>query len=125
MYQNLTLIRTAAAMAEHAGARQAVVAANIANADTPGYRAMALPPFAAALRDGGPQLARTRPGHLGASPMATGAEPAPGRAEPAPNGNSVSIEREMLASVESLREHSRALAIWRHSIGVIRTSLGR
>jgi flagellar basal-body rod protein FlgB len=125
MYENLDLIRTSAAMAQHAGARQAIIAANIANADTPGYRAMGLPPFAAALRDGGPALARTRPGHLGASPLASAAESREGKSEPSPNGNSVSIEQEMLASVESMREHSRALAIWRHSISVIRTSLGR
>jgi len=125
MYENLALIRTSAAMAQHAGARQAIIAANLANADTPGYRAMALSAFAATLRDGGPALSRTRPGHLGARPLASGAEAAERTVEPSPNGNSVSIEQEMLASVESMREHSRALAIWRHSIGVIRTSLGR
>jgi len=125
MYQNLTVIQTSAAMAQHAGARQAIIAANIANADTPGYRAMALPAFAVALREGGSPLARTRPGHLGASPLASRAEAVESTAEFSPNGNNVSIEQEMLASVESMREHSRALAIWRHSISVIRTSLGR
>lgn len=125
MYEDLTLIRTSSSLAQHAGARQAIVAANIANADTPGYRAMALPAFAAALREGGAALARTRPGHLGASPLASRAETVESMSEAEPNGNNVSIEQEMLASVEAMREHSRALAIWRHSIGVIRTSLGR
>ena len=37
MYESLDIFRTAAAMARHAGARQTVVAENIANADTPGY----------------------------------------------------------------------------------------
>jgi flagellar basal-body rod protein FlgB len=45
MYQNLSIFQAAGAMAKHAGARQAVVAQNVANADTPGYRAQTIAPF--------------------------------------------------------------------------------
>ena len=51
--------------------------------------------------------------------------PVPVDSEPSPNGNSVSVEEEMLAAVEVQREHSQALAIYRHAMGIIRTSLGR
>ena len=127
MYETLDLFRTSAAMARHAGARQLVVAQNLANADTPGYRAMSLPGFEEVYQQGASlQLRASRSGHLTAD---TG--PASVRAtesttsEPAPNGNSVSVEMEMLASAEAQREHARALAIWRHGMNVIRTSLGR
>ena len=49
MYDSLSLFRLAASMARHAGERQAVVARNMANADTPGYRAEATVPFSDAL----------------------------------------------------------------------------
>ena len=45
--------------------------------------------------------------------------------EPSPNGNTVSLETEMLNGVEVAREHSQALAIYKHALGIIRTSLGR
>jgi len=51
MFQNLDVFRTAMAMARHAGTQQAYSAQNIANADTPGYRARALPEFQDTLRD--------------------------------------------------------------------------
>ena len=120
MYENLALLRTADAMARHAGARQAVVAKNMANADTPGYRAMAIAPFNE--NDGQSDLTMraTRPGHLGFG------EAAPPRqsevvGEASPNGNSVSIEMEMIHAAEVEREHNRALSVYRHSLTVLRS----
>jgi flagellar basal-body rod protein FlgB len=46
-------------------------------------------------------------------------------AEASPNGNSVSLEQEMLNSVEIQREHNRALAIYKHSLDVLRVTIGR
>lgn len=124
MFESLDLFRTSAAMARHAGQRQAAAAINVANADTPGFRAQGLEPFAASFEAEG--MRATRPGHLGAA--------APGEGEPrlrdaggeaSPNGNTVSVEAEMLASVEATRQHNQALAVWRHGLTVLRTSLGR
>jgi flagellar basal-body rod protein FlgB len=125
MYDQLDIFRMSSAMARHAASRQAVVATNLAHADTPGYRAQALPPFAEVWRGGTEGTMRaTRPGHLtGAGPLH--ARPADRAAEPSPNGNTVSIETEMLAAVDAQREHGRALAILRHGIGLLRSSLGR
>lgn len=119
MHESLDILRTSAALARHAGQRQAVAAVNAANADTPGYRAQALPGFAEALGDG-PRV--TRADHR----MDAGAArtfDAPGEA--APNGNTVSLEAEMFASVQATREHNQALAVWRHALTVLRASLGR
>jgi flagellar basal-body rod protein FlgB len=124
MFDSLDIFRMSSAMARHAAARQAVVASNIANADTPGYRARAVPDFASVWNEGQDAMRATRPGHL----VQTGglsARAAPRDTEASPNGNTVSIEQEMLAGVEAQREHSRALAIWRHATGLLRTSLGR
>ncbi len=128
MYSSLDLFQTAHAMARHAGARQTVVAQNIANADTPGYEATQIAPFKEAF-DGtasstGMQL--TRPGHMTAGDHATAtATITTSDSEPSPNGNTVSIEDELMNSVAISREHDRALAIYRHTMTVLRTSLGR
>ena len=45
MFEKLEIFRMAHAMSVHAGARQSVVAQNIANADTPGYAARDVRPF--------------------------------------------------------------------------------
>ena len=46
MFEGLEIFQLAGATARHAAARQAVVAQNIANADTPGYRARDVADFA-------------------------------------------------------------------------------
>ncbi|QQA42984.1 FlgB family protein [Pelagovum pacificum] len=120
MYENLTVMRTSAAMAEHAAQRQTLTAQNIANADTPGYIARQLPPFRD-FAEGGLAPRASRSGHQAMkAPEAT-----PTRAEPAPNGNAVSIEVEMVNAVEIQREHVQALAIYKHAMDVLRLSIGR
>lgn len=122
MYESLDLFRASSALARHAGQRQALAAVNVANSDTPGYRAQTLPPFAETYE--GQALRTTRPGHLGGSEART-ARSIAASGEASPNGNTVSIESEMFASAEAARDHGRALSVWRHSITVLRTSLGR
>ncbi|WP_296426026.1 FlgB family protein [Yoonia sp.] len=127
MYKSLELFQTAIAMARHAGAGQAVVARNIANADTPGFRAQHVNSFEGAYTGSSRSSQRaTRAGHMtGAeSGMAT-ARATASSGEPSPNGNTVSLEEELLNSVAVSREHNQALAIYRHTLTVLRTSLGK
>ena len=128
MYENMTLFRMAGSSARHAGIRQAIVAQNVANADTPNYAARDIPSFAelATLPGGRPAVRATRGGHLfGQMTPASlaGAETRGG--DVAPNGNSVSLEAEMLRSVEVQRAHNRALAIYRSAMNVLRASVSR
>ncbi len=105
MFQQPEIMRMAQAMAQHAAQRQNAVAQNVANADTPGYAARDLAPFAEAYAAEGMALRQTRPGHLGAEGSAT-ASMIP-RADPgnrSPNGNSVSLESEMVKSVLAATE---------------------
>lgn len=126
MYQSLELFQTAGAMASHAGARQAVVTRNIAHADTPGYRAQQIAPFRDVYNTGpAAELRQTRAGHLTTGSAQTAARPVATNGEASPNGNTVSLEEEMFASVAAAREHNRALAIYRHGMTVLRTALGR
>ena len=126
MFQSLALFRTSAAMAQYAGNAQAQIARNIANADTPGYHAERLSDFAATLHRNGPvQMKATRPGHLTLSPTATAARHVDSGGEAAPNGNTVSLEHELMQAVDAGGMHREALAIYRHTMTVLRSSLGR
>ena len=126
MYQSLALFQTAHAMATHAGARQAVTARNVANADTPDFRAQHIAPFDEVYKtDTMPLMRITRAGHMTTATSVPTAQMADSGSQPSPNGNSVSIEEEMMDAINISREHSRALAIYRHGMTVLRSSLGR
>lgn len=127
MFENLDVFRMSYAMAEHAATQQALSARNMANADTPGYTARDLPPFAEMLRDRSDAFAltATRPGHLNAAENPFLARMIERATERDPNGNSVSLEEEMLQSVNAGRQHDLALSIYKSSLGVLRTAIGR
>ena len=83
MFEKLEIFRMAHAMSVHAGARQAVVAQNMANADTPGYAARDVQPFKEIVESGDagfvpratrPDISMPRLCHL-TSASATGVTP--------------------------------------------------
>ncbi|SMR83468.1 flagellar basal-body rod protein FlgB [Aliiroseovarius halocynthiae] len=129
MFEKLTIFAKANHLALHAAARQSVIAQNVANADTPGYRARDVASFSETYRpDQADQMRATRTGHFGAPGDAT-AKPEidtvyrPGATSP--NGNSVSLETEMMMAAEAKRDHDMALAVYKSTLGIMRSSLGR
>ena len=128
MFEKLQIFRMANAMATHAGARQSVVAQNMANADTPDYVARDVKPFQEIIEGGDKGFVprATRPGHLHAAnmPFDMGTHKIR-NVEADPNGNSVSLETEMMKAVDVKRDHDRALAIYKSSLTVLRSALGR
>ncbi len=127
MFEKLQIFRMAHAMAQHAGARQSVLARNMANADTPGYKARDIAPFAQTYQAGGGFAPRTtRPGHVGESAGGYAVEMRDAaNGETDPNGNSVSLEQEMLKAVDVKRQHDRSLAIYKSALTVLRSATGR
>ena len=123
MFDTPYVMQLAQRLARHAGARQAQIAKNIANADTPGYRARDLASFSDAFRQS--DLKATRAGHM---QMASGAEAfrvvnVPGAT--APNGNNVSLEEEMVRAATVRGSHDTALSVYKASLDILRASLGR
>jgi len=126
MYQNLTIFDTAARMASYAGQRQAITAQNIANADTPGFQAKYVPDFKDVMgQTGNMGLRATREGHIQSSPRTADLNLLKDKLEASPNQNTVSLEQEMMRAVEIAREHNRALTVYKHSMNVIRSAIGR
>ncbi|MDZ4093325.1 MAG: FlgB family protein [Paracoccaceae bacterium] len=126
MFEKLEIVRMAQAMASHAGARQGLIARNVANADTPGYKAQDLPDFGKAYQAGDEGTMRaTRPGHLEGTASSMAPQPRNSIGSSSPNGNSVSLEGEMVKAVEVRQQHDMALAIYRNTGDILRASLGR
>ena len=127
MFEKIEMLRMARAMGQHAAQRQTVVARNIANADTPGYKARDIEPFEEGYRRAAfGALRATDPRHLQTpdwSPAA--ARPVFQDGGASPNGNSVSLEEEMLKAAELKREHDLSLGIYRSALDLMRTSTGR
>lgn len=125
MYQMLEVFQLASGMAAHAGQRQALIAENIANADTPEFQARDITPFKDLARpDSGTVQKATRSTHLHGISDTNGTAPIlePKLAETV-NGNSVSLEQEMLKAVDTKRQHDRALSIYKSALTVLHKAL--
>ena len=125
MFETLSVTRMATALADHAGARLGLIARNVAGADTPGFKAVDLQDFAATYQDSGGGMRATRPGHLTSAMAASEPVAQPSGGEASPDGNTVSLEREMVKSVDVRQQHDMALAVYRNTSDIIRASLGR
>lgn len=96
--ENLSLFALASQKNRWLAERQAVVAQNVANANTPGFKAKDLEPFEAAMERTGFQLAAPRAGHLtlgGTARLSAAAVNAPEH-DGSHSGNTVNIEQEMM-----------------------------
>ncbi|MCH8168656.1 MAG: FlgB family protein [Proteobacteria bacterium] len=124
MLENLTLLDLASAAARHATARHRVIAENVANADTPGYRARDLKDFSAIVKESFNARA-TRPGHLGFAGQTRPPRTFELALPPSPNGNTVNIEDQAIRAVQAQGQHALALAIYAKAIDILRLGLGR
>lgn len=126
MFETLDIFKMSSAMAKHAGQRQAIVAQNVANADTPGYRGRDTVDFKTAYMptQGAGSSRATRMGHMHGTVEGTARSgTVEVRNQASPNGNQISLETEMLKSVGAKRQHDRALAIYKSSLNVLRSSM--
>ena len=114
MLDDLNIFAIAGAKARHAAARQAVIAQNVANADTPGYRARDLEPFEKTLHRIGRENATGSPRVIEVQSLGAGS----------PNGNSVSVEDEMMRAGAAVRDHEIASTIYAKALSMMRTALG-
>ena len=123
MIEQLDIARMAQALAAHSGERLSLIAENVANADTPGYRARDLPDFATTYEEGALSLRQTRVGHRAAgTPLATIVAT---EGTGSPDGNTVSLEEEMVRAAGVRQDHAMALAVYRSATEIVRSALGR
>lgn len=113
------------------GERQRVLAENISNADTPGYRARDIKPVSFGELMRGSQLGitarATQPGHLrglGGTANDQWKRTTTGAYETAPNGNTVNLEQQMISVAETQSDHSLMTSLYRKQVGMLRKALG-
>lgn len=113
MFGSLDILRMAQSFASHAGIRQQAIAQNMANADTPGYQARDAVSFreflAASSDERGPDALR-----IDENPATS-----------APDGNTVSLEHEMMRAAAARQQHETALGIYSMARDMLRASIGR
>jgi flagellar basal-body rod protein FlgB len=107
--------------------RQAVLARNIANADTPGFKPHDLLPFAAALEVANTVLPlRTQPNHLQAmTGAATPGDFVDRTHTQSPNGNAVALDEQLVKVADTEATHSLVVTIYKKYLGMFGMALGR
>lgn len=132
------IVRGVAEAMRHLSERQRVVAQNIANADTPGYRArdVEAPDFsqlveAAGGGTGAPSVARPQVrltsgmSALGASTPSSGVVFDRNTSETKPDGNNVTLEDQLLRMGQIQADFTALSGIYRKQMGLLRSALGR
>lgn len=122
--------------AQFTAARHRAILSNIANADTPGYRARDLDEaaFREQLREAAEAQAQ-RPAEgfrlSSSSNVSTRSDghtvfetiPSPDAGPPGPDGNNVDIEREVIALIRNTLQHKTALELLRKQFALIETAI--
>lgn len=112
--------------------RQGLLAENVANAETPGYRGRDLAQYNFADRVSGLSSASvttsaTQPMHFSVSSGEGGAFGAQRMAnfEITPEGNGVTLEDEMMKVTTNLMDYQAATSLYQKSVKILRTAMGR
>jgi len=107
--------------------RQRILARNVANADTPGFRPSDAVPFREVLgrRRPGAAMVTTDPHHMRAADASALAVQDRSVVERSRNGNAVSLDDEALRIAETDQAHALAMGLHRKYLGLFRTALGR
>ncbi|MDR7040040.1 flagellar basal-body rod protein FlgB [Methylobacterium sp. BE186] len=102
------LFDLASQQARYLAVRQATIAGNVANANTPDYRARDVVPFAQVLARTGLEMAATASAHLDGEGLRIPVRTAESRDgwDVLETSSSVSLEQEMLKASDVSREHS-------------------
>lgn len=115
--------------------RQAVLAQNIANADTPGFQPRDLPTFAATLAGTADNFAAagrldlTRPGHLagtaGPGILSDARASGPDTGAQGVDGNGVALDEELTRVADTQNQQALTTSLYSKYLGLFRLALGR
>ena len=128
--QPIQLFSLASRQAEWLSVRQEVVASNIANANTPKFRAKDIVPFDTELQSVGMQMARTNAAHMelavtGAGKIGLTDAPLANEIGMQESGNSVSLSTEMAKTGEIKRQFELNTQLVRSFHNMMLTAVGK
>jgi flagellar basal-body rod protein FlgB len=135
-YTNLPLFNIMKNKMEYLSQRQGVLAQNVANADTPDYKARDItePDFKAMTKNVSRNASLQLPVAVTDSKHITGSghgkkifaiERKDSTYERNPNGNNVVLEQEMMQISQNQAEYQKVLSLYRKSVELFKTALGR
>jgi len=108
--------------------RQAVIAENVANADTPGFVAHDLKPqdFRTLLTQSTSHvaLATTQPGHIASTRDNTQSDETVTKGDSGINGNRVSLEDQMMKVSQTADDYALVSTVYRANLNMVKTVLG-
>ncbi len=114
---------------EWAQQRQRVLAENVANSDTPHFRARDLAPvtFDSKIAAAQMQLATTQPAHLTGLAGSRDAfrTERKGAYDVLPTGNAVNLEEEMMKVAANQMDYQAAASLYSRSLALIKTAIGK
>jgi flagellar basal-body rod protein FlgB len=113
--------------------RQRLLAENVANSDTPNFRArdLAPPQFVApaqlAMSVSNVTLARTEGGHISSASLSGSSYHSEVKAgyEVRPTGNAVNIEEEMMKVAANQMDYQAVTALYTRSLNLLKTAIGK
>lgn len=135
MLSGIDLFQVAGDRMRYLTERQDLIARNIANADTPGYKAVDLAPFVPASSAGpsGPSrpqplvLVETNPAHLQVAPEAPESQQELATAADyggeKPDGNTVSVEEQMIKQADVSNAFAMASAVYAKSVSLMKIAV--
>ena len=106
--------------------RRGVLAQNIANANTPGYKPHDLKSFAATLGGAGAVAqTRTHPNHLGTAGGTAPNEVVDRTHTQSPDGNAVALDEQLMRVADTDTTHALVTTIYRKYLNLFSIALGR
>ena len=130
MFENLPLLAMARKRMDWVAQRQEVLAKNVANANTPGYRAQDVAPLS--FKD---EMSRVTPvaqtvthtSHMNAAPPPPKYDPVVEKRpfETSPDGNAIVLEEQMEKIGEAKGAYELAANLFQKHVRMIRTAIGR
>lgn len=129
--QPIQLFDLASRQAEWLSIRQQVVAGNIANANTPSFKAKDVTPFSSVLNDTGITMARTNPAHLSGNSLNSSLdvnieeEKLNQEIGVQESGNTVSLAQELSKSGEIKRQYELSTSLVKSFHGMMMLTVKR
>lgn len=118
MLKSINIFDLTSSMASHAAQRHAVIAENIANSDTPNYKAKDIESFSEAFKTSLLQGEETVGNNFKMIETNMGDAHSP-------NGNSVSLEDQMMRSAQTQNDHAMALMVYKKSLSMMKMAVGK
>jgi flagellar basal-body rod protein FlgB len=114
-------IKLSANRIDYLSDKQRIIAKNISNSDTPGFRALEMRPFTEVLKGASAyQPVKTHPNHLsGSNSSRSSTIVTSTTSSMKPNGNNVVLEDQTLAATQTQIDHSFATSLYKKAASLV------